>query len=504
MVCKILSFYLEGLDAVPVTVEVDVRRGLPAVHIIGLGDRAVLESRIRVAAAINNAGFTMPMSKIIINLAPADRYKFGTALDLPIAIGILVSSGQLKSPELIKLLRESIFWGELSLLGNTARANGAIAIAMASKTHGMLKVFLPSINAGEAGIVAGIKIIPVVSLAELIKNLAKNTFSSVRSDLKLLNQEKPATIDFSEIYGLEKVKRALEIVATGNHNILIAGAPGGGKTMLCHALSGILPRLNNDEALEVLKIQSITGKITIENKGEIQITRPFRSPHHSATLASIIGGGARLKPGEVTMAHQGVLFFDECNCFSPIVLDALREPLEQGEIILSRSLSMAKLPAKFIFVAAINPCPCGNWGSETGQCKCKAYDIARFANKLSAPLLDRIDLQVKLEKSSKPLFDFRKEEESSKSIRGRIETAKKFRKSLINVPLFITYKDLEKREFITDKARLLLGKAVTNLNLSNRKILKLVNVARTIADLRQAERIDIVDLSEAITYRMMD
>jgi len=495
-----------GLQSEIITVEVDTSQALPGIVIVGLPDTAVSESRERVRSAIKNTGFTFPDLRFTINLAPADFKKVGPLYDLPLAIGILFTSGQLP-PEARSHLQKSIFLGELGLTGEVRGVGGVLPSVIKAKNAGFQKIFVPHANAREASLVEGVEIYRISHLKELTDHLVEGKLQPYLPSKQSLTQNKSASLyDFSFIRGQKSAKRALEIAASGGHNVSFSGPPGSGKTLLARTLPTILPEMNYEEALEVTKIYSIAGRLSEENP--LIIERPFRAPHHSISDVALVGGGKWPTPGELSLAHRGVLFLDEFPEFPRGTLEQLRQPLEDGSITISRISGTLTFPARIMLVTSQNPCPCGFASDPDKECRCSLQTLERYRQKISGPLLDRIDLFMEVPRLTFcELSGKENQEENSEHIRSRVKMAreiqkKRFHNSTIFTNAEMTQKFIQKFCNISFDSQKLLEMALRNFHLSPRSYFRIHKVARTIADLEGSEEIKKDHIAEAIQYRL--
>lgn len=504
MFSKVNSYGLIGLDGFKIDVEIDTGAGLPKFDIVGLPDTAVKESKERVCSAIKNSGYRVPPKKVTINLAPANIKKVGPNFDLPIAVGLLISSEQLEGNK----YSDFVIIGELGLNGKLKPINGILPTIIAARSDGFKKFIIPSDNAKEASFIDGISVFALSNLSEVVKFLAGEVeFEEVKKAEWNCLQSDKAIEDFARVKGQKLAKRAIEIAVAGGHNILMVGAPGAGKTMIARCIPSIMPDLTFEEALEITKVHSIAGEL--DPKKGIIFSRPFRSPHHTATTVALAGGGKDAKPGEVSLASGGVLFLDELPEYARTSLESLRQPLEDGVITVSRALGTFEYPANFMLVASMNPCPCGNYGVKDAVCSCSPSQIQNYLKRLSGPLLDRIDIKIDVERVSFIEMTNKNLEESSAEIKKRVDRARqiqaeRFAGTNVHSNAKMNSKMLGKFCELGEDAKNLLSLAFDKYHISARGYTRILKVARTIADLDGAKDISAAHVAEALAYRNID
>lgn len=502
MYAKVTSAGLFGLNACPVQVETDIARGLPNFEVVGLPDAAVRESRDRVKAALKNCGFEVPSGRITVNMAPADLRKVGPIYDLPIFLSLLSAANETSAD-----FTGSVFVGELALDGTVRKIQGALPMAMMAKAEGMQRIFVPAENAAEASVVQGIDVYGVHSALEVLDHL---------EGLKKLMPEEPlvfrpefvqSPLDMADVQGQEFAKRAMEIAAAGGHNAILIGSPGSGKSMLAQRLPSILPDMTFEEAIECTRIHSIAG--TLESDRPLISSRPFRAPHHTISSAGLSGGGTIPRPGEISLAHNGVLFLDELPEFDRAALEILRQPIEEGQVTISRVSGTLTYPCSMIVVAAMNPCPCGYYGHPTRPCSCTQQKVSRYLNRVSGPLLDRLDLHIEVAPVEFAHLSSRRKAEPSAAIRERVNAAraiqqKRYAGTSVRCNAELTAAMVREYCQVTEAGMKVLKQAFDRLGLSARGYDRILKVSRTIADLAGSEVIDLPHISEAIQYRSLD
>ena len=506
MLVKTYGSAVSGIHATTITIEVDVTAGIKF-FLVGLPDNAVKESEQRIRAALQNNGYRIPGKKIIINMAPADIKKEGSSYDLPLAIGILAASGQMKS----EIISDYVIMGELSLDGSLHHIKGALPIAIKAREEGFKGIILPKENAREAAIVNDLEVLGVENIKELIdffngdSEIEKTEIDTLAEFYSALNNNIP---DFSDVKGQENIKRALEIAAAGGHNVIMIGPPGSGKTMLAKRMSGILPPLTLQEALETTKIHSVAGRLSSNNT--LMTSRPFRSPHHTISDVALVGGGVNPQPGEISLSHNGVLFLDELPEFKRTVLEVMRQPLEDRVVTISRAKSTVDYPASFMLVSSMNPCPCGYYNHPEKDCLCPPGMVQKYLNKISGPLLDRIDLHVEVTPVSFSELSSKEKGESSKDIREKVILSREIQEKRFSASdktysnSHMNSKHIQKFCILDSESSDMLKTAMEKLDLSARAYDRILKVSRTIADLAASENIQSQHIAEAIQYRSLD
>ena len=500
MLSRVYSCAVIGLDGVIVEVEVDTGQGLPNMIIVGLPDTSVQESRERVQSAIKNAGLAFPRKRITVNLAPASVRKEGPAYDLPIALGVLAAAGEIP----LSALEKTLVVGELSLDGSVRHVRGVLPMAALASQEGFDRIVLPQTDAPEAALIPDLEVIPVTNLAELCQHFNGTLKIEPQPKIDIQELEISVLTDFGEIKGQEHVKRALEVAAAGSHNLLMTGPPGAGKTLMARALPSILPAMTIQEALDVTRIYSVADQLPADVP--LIRSRPFRAPHHTISHAGLVGGGNWPHPGEISLAHRGVLFLDELPEFGSRVLEVLRQPIEDKVVTISRAQGSLTFPANFMLVAAMNPCPCGYYGDPIKPCTCSSATVTKYQKRISGPLLDRIDIYIEVPRVEFDKLSDQRQGESSKSIQQRVETARevqrqRFQKSEISANAEMRPADIRKYCLLDETGNRLIRTAMNQFQLSARAYHRILKLARTIADLDGSKQIAPQHLAEALQYR---